>query len=149
MPHPALGRNLGETSEAKCPRCGRYEILNGRAVTLVQKTELNDRQRANISGFLFENPNYIITPENFTSLLSVTTPSFHSRADRLLLTFQKQTQHIGQDLKMIPSWLASSWSMNDGELREILEFLEKVGRIHHRREEKVHVCKIKPPGWDI
>lgn len=141
-----LGRNLGETNEGRCERCGRYQVVNGRAIALVWESEYTDRQRANMSSYLFENPGFVISQENFESLLSIKTPSFHSRADKLLLNLEKETNYIGKYLNGNPSWLASSWSLNDGELEEIIQFLQLSGRIF--RPDTKREYKITPQGWE-
>lgn len=77
-----------------CPRCGKYCITDEAYDDNTDK--LNDRQRANISGWLYENQGYLISNPNFDILSKIKTPSFFERVDKLLLGVQKRTDYIGQ-----------------------------------------------------
>jgi hypothetical protein len=137
--------NMGDKYSIECPCCGHYQV-SGTAVAITKGARLTKRQRANMSGWLFENPGFVISSANFDSLTNVRSPSFHSRSDRLLLTLEKETEYAGQYLDFKPSWFGSSWTLNENELVEIIEYLASSGRIHKQFSDKT-TYKITPSGW--
>lgn len=136
--------HIGDMFSIECPYCGHYQVT-GSAVSIIKGARLNERQRANISGWLFENPGSVISTVNFSSLLNLKTPGFHSRADKLLLTFEKETEYAGQYLEVKPSWFVSSWATNKDELLELLQYLQSSGRIE---KPSTNSFKIAPAGWE-
>jgi hypothetical protein len=134
----------GATLSIDCPCCGKYKITDTALATLPKFTE---RQRANISGWLLANPNFSISTANFDFLLAIRTPSFHSRADKLLLTLEKETEYAGQFLEISFSWYGSSWTNNENELSELISYLETSGRIYKQTGRKI-LYKITPNGWE-
>jgi hypothetical protein len=147
--YPMKHSPMADGSEAiECPRCGLYRVAPGAVVSLIIETELNPRQRTNFSSWLFENRGYVITVEKFGSLISNKAPSFHSRADKLLLTIEKETEYVGQYLEAKPTWFASSWSIDENEFSEIVNYLVSAGQIEPQTPGKGNSCfKIAPPGW--
>lgn len=130
-----------------CPRCGKYRITDEAYEESTIK--LNDRQRTNLSGWLLENQNYFINTKNFDSLRKIKTPSFFDRADRILLSMEKQTEYIGQYITFNKKWLTFSWCINDRELYEILEYLLQNRMIARNPEFSVSDdYKINPAGWN-
>lgn len=101
LKNPVRPMNLGDAWSIECPCCGHYQV-SGTAVAITKSAKLSERQRANISGWLFENPGFVISSANFDSLVNVRSPSFHSRADKLLLTLEKETEYAGQWLEKNP-----------------------------------------------
>ena len=123
---------LNESFEITCPSCGTYVTTYEATSILSQhilKKPLTPRQIANISGWLFENQDHIISPNNWKSLLQIKTPSFHERADKILLGMEKRTDHIGQAIQKSKDWDRFGWCLNGDELQEFLVFLQSTKRI--------------------
>lgn len=134
--------------QANCPCCGTYVIDSG-AIPLISNSGLTNRQRANISGYLKENQVFWIKADNVDNLLTIQTPSFHERADKLILALEKKTEYAGHFLEINKSWLSFGWCLNDAELTEMLTFLEETGRIAHSypNSNVEGYYKIIPDGW--
>lgn len=114
--------NLGNRSDVQCPRCGCYSVTSS-AIAIMKRQTFTPRQLANISGWLRENPDFFIGSEKLEFLKTIPTPSFHVRADKLLLNLEKLTSYAGEPLELKDPWLSMSWALNIDELREILEYL--------------------------
>ncbi len=139
----------GDRHSVECPRCDHYYIT-GTALALIKNKELSQRQKANLSGWLSENQVFEITSDNLEWLISIKTPSFHERADKILMALDKNTDYAGKVIKQDKSWLSWGWCLNDKELFEILNYLEKSERISC--PSKViggdRSYKIMPDGWE-
>ena len=143
--HPVSPRHIDDAWYIECPRCGHYQVT-GTAVAITKGAKLSERQRANISGWLFENPGFVISTTNFDRLKDTKSPSFDLRSDKLLLNLEKKTEYAGQYLELDPSWFGSSWSINVEELREIVDYLVGMGRIKKQTPQKASY-KISHDGW--
>jgi hypothetical protein len=88
----------------------------------------------------------VISTDNFSSLLSLRTPGFQSRADKLLLTLEKETEYAGQYVEPKLSWYVSSWAANEDELSELTRYLE-VSQLIVKRVSDKPFFKIAPDGW--
>ncbi len=133
-----------------CPRCGVYSISD-EVFEDFDGYKLTDRQKVNISGWLRENAGYGITTQNMENLSKIKTPSFHERADKLLLELEKTTDFAGQFLSPDNCWISSAWCFNESELNEILAFLIETKRIRLGGALKGMVpgeYKIEPDGWE-
>lgn len=132
-----------------CPRCGSYELPEILLFSeLISEINISERQWANISGYIREHQNMtIFTEEKFSSsmLLNLKTPSFHERADKLLLFFEKETEYAGKKLEKTEEWISRCWAMNKEELDEILLFLKDENRINSYND--FTQIKITPDGW--
>lgn len=128
-----------------CPRCGTYHITRTALVTL-RNDHFNDREVANIAGWLSENSNFEIMTQHESLLHQIKTPSFHERADKLLLALENETEHAGAFLAPSLSWQRKAWCINDDELNEIIAFLEETRRIQSDGTFERNV-KIRPEGW--
>jgi len=113
----------------------------------VRNEDLSERKRANISGWLKENQVFEITTGNVGWLLDTPTPSFHERADKILLSLEQKTEFAGQYHIRDVSWVSSGWCINEDELDELLEYLESSSRIQKQIEEHKATYKIIPNGW--
>lgn len=132
-------------TKVDCHRCGSYNLpLIKSAFEDFNLDHLSDRQRANISGYIRENQNMtIFTKENGPMLLNLKTPSFHERANKLLLFFEKETEYAGKTLEKTEEWISRCWAINKEELAEILSFLSDTKRIKMNGS----YIKITPDGW--
>ncbi|MBI5644385.1 MAG: hypothetical protein HY954_13040 [Deltaproteobacteria bacterium] len=135
-----------EVFSVVCPRCGSYQLTRTAEAGL---RELESREGANISGWLRENERSEITSENIKKLRSLKTPSFHERADKLLLAFEKKTAFAGEKITINgdKSWLSSAWCI-DQELNEIINYLASTGRVALSNAQDFSECKIAPKGWE-
>ena len=139
----ASERDSEDTYSITCNQCGCYKITRT-ALTKISNTMLSDRQKSNISGWLNENKNFVISSNNINMLTNLRTPSFQDRADKLLLFLEKQTEYAGQMLNEDKMWNISSWCINVHELEEILSFLIKTNRISKSSSRSF---KITSDGW--
>ena len=67
-----------------CPRCGKYHITRT-ALVKIRNTDFTKREIANIGGWSGENAIFEITSQHEEFLHQIKTPSFHDRADKLLM----------------------------------------------------------------
>jgi nucleoside 2-deoxyribosyltransferase len=126
------------------------------------------RARANLSALIrslqFQKPKGPWLKLNFFSLESgdelrnrfdsIRTPRFHEMADKLLLAFEDETKHAGDEVvldRRLPEWEAKAWALNEKELHEILSYLKAAERIQLMNVEAptkniIH-AKILPIGW--
>lgn len=132
------------TISIECPRCGKYKITD---TALASLPNFTIRQRLNISGWLLANPIFTIRTTDFDFLRTIRTPNFHSRADKLLLTLEKETEYAGQFLERNFSWFVSTGAVNADEMNEFLGYLNTSGRIYIQTGAKT-VYKITPEGWE-
>jgi len=128
------GVTESDTYSIHCPRCGAYKVT-GSAIATLRNADTALRQRANISGWLRENQGYKVTTHNWKHLLLIGAPSFHERADKVLLAFEKSTEFAGQFLSRDISWISHAWCINESELKEVLSFLA---------DEQKQICINKP-----
>ncbi len=134
-----------DANSVKCPRCGNYNIVRT-ALVNIKNTRLTARQRANISGWLSENQVFEITRQKLEILLFLPSPSFHERADKVLLSIEKNTEYAGQFLRREKRWISWGWCVNEDEIEEILQYLESTSRIL-KRSTGDRAYKIVPTGW--
>lgn len=134
-----------DTYKVDCLRCGKYKI-EGLISRSFQGAEFN-RERANISGWLRENQGSLISGDNIALLRSLKTPSFHERADKLLMFLERKTSYAGESVKYDDAWISVSWCLNKDELKEVLEFLIDSERIRVISEPNGKY-KIIPKGWE-
>lgn len=134
-------------TKVDCHRCGSYNLpLIESAFEDFKLDHLSDQRRANISGYIREHQNItIFTKENEYMLPNLKTPSFHERADKLLLFFEKETEYAGKTLEKTEEWISRCWAMNKEELDEILLFLKDENRINSYND--FTQIKITPDGW--
>lgn len=136
-----------------CPRCGEY-IITGSAARIASFN--NDlRQKLNASSWIRENQGYKIHSKNIDNLFSKHTPSFHDRADKLLLAIEKETLFAGDKVDIVCSYskfLSIAWCLNRTEIKEIIDYLISEKRIIKLSEELSDIgdiiqVKIIPAGW--
>ncbi len=140
--------NQGGFTEVACPRCGSYKVTST-VFGILRQNEFSPRQLANISGWLRENPGFQINSDNLEKLTQLKTPSFHDRADKLLLNIERLCSYAGEMFQNDESWLSMAWAINGEELSELIDFLVSVGRLHSFAKSLGggHHVKIAPEGW--
>ena len=141
-------RSIGarDAYHVDCPRCGSYDLTRQALVNL-RNASLSDRQRANISGWLLENQSFEIHSGNMDWLLSIPTPSFHERADKILIALEKKTEYAGYYIPRDNSWLSYGWCINRKELDEFLQYLIASSRLSMTNDLETLKYKIQPDGW--
>ncbi len=141
-----VSRGSRDVFSVECPICGKYSITRT-ALANLKNSDLTQRQRANICGWLRENQPYEISSTNLNNLEKIMTPSFHARADKLLIHLYEETLYVGKKIVKNRSWLGYGWCINQHELDEILSFLVSSGRISQQNATETVFIKIEPNGW--
>ena len=144
MQYHSLGTR--DAYSVDCPRCGNYHLTRT-ALANLRNTNLTTRQKANISGWLIENRPFEINSSNIDWLANLSTPSFHERADKLLLMLDKRTEFIGNFIGKEKLWLSYGWCANREELSELLTYLETLSRIYRLPAEGESQYKVLANGW--
>ncbi|WP_129125951.1 MULTISPECIES: hypothetical protein [Geomonas] len=115
---------------------------------MVRNKTFSGRQLTNISGWLKENPGFTISSENLVSLTSLVTPSFHQRADKLLVGLEALTTYAGELLEYSDDWLSICWALNFEEFVELVEYLASIEYIDNTKSTlNIIRLKINPGGW--
>ncbi len=157
-----------------CPRCGGF-IIEPLAVNMAEdpdpkgETTLylgkkGSRERANLSGWLRENNEKGRIIRFDTSFFdkksrdidriafqsaAAQVRTFHDRADKLLLTIERYTNHAGQYVSMgddQDKFIALSWAKNGEELEAIVEYFGDREFVTYPNLRSLQV-KIAPNGW--
>jgi len=139
-----------EKIRARCARCGHFYLSEDAAGYWSDKYFHNKktRQVANASSWIYHNYTrpYIITEDDVKNFEKMRQPSFHERADLLLLFFEKCTEFIGQEIQYDTNRaLAATWSYNDDEVHTLSSYLESIGRI---TSSSFGNTTIEPDGWE-
>ncbi len=129
-----------------CAYCGQYSLARTALVNL-RNTDLSQRQRANISGWLRENSNFELSTSNIDSLENLKTPSFLEKASKLILQLDKLTNFAGEVLQREPHWRSYAWCVNEEEFDEIMSYLEHTSQIEVSTAFADRGVKILPNGW--
>jgi len=143
-----------------CKRCGTFSCT-GTAVSMLFDESITSemgklrlgpwesRSRANASGYVAENQDIRIASDDVEALVRLRTPSFHERADKLLLTLERETGFAGQELVSPESRMVGrAWCLNEAELREVLDFLVATERVRESPELGPEArVTISPEGW--
>ncbi len=147
-----------DTYVVNCPRCGEY-LIPQKELRRIRRIDCTDRQRANISGWLQDNQGIEIDSGKIEELRCLRTPSFHERADRLLLAIAHDTEYAGQEFyEFNEHWISCAWCIQENkinELRELIVFLDDSQKISFHFSsltvdtgtiESITI-KILPDGW--
>lgn len=117
-----------DSQEFSCPRCGKFTIT-GSALAVLQNKQVSDRQRMNCSSWLWQNADITINSNNLESLLTIATPSFGERADRLLDMLARKSKYAGDAVTVNGPgwgedgelWCSISWSLHWDELVYLID----------------------------
>lgn len=88
-----------ETSHITCSRCGEF-FLSDRLIAHFCSSEYSDKQRRNISSWIFERPGVEIQPEEIANLTCIIPPTIKERAEKLLLFLAEKFPKIGKEFKL-------------------------------------------------
>jgi hypothetical protein len=135
------------THVLSCPRCGEFKITDTARAILPDK--LNEREIANASGWIRENPGKVISYNDVDFLKGLKTPNVPQKADKLLIFWSKQYPIPGQTFDVSlkdPCLLSVTWSQNVPELSFIMvDYLTKDR--NYLSLESNDSIKITPAGW--
>lgn len=143
-----------------CPTCGRYAISGTLEALLVNQAKGNSfewlgpaesRRRANLSAYLYENPNTSLNTSNIKNLLLLPTPGFNQRRIKLLHAIEKQSNFIGQEVVVqFRTWRSRACCVNEMEVRTLIEYLESEGTLAKRGNTgEFYIVKLQPRGWQL
>lgn len=153
----------GSTIEVICNRCGKYSIS---PLAKHGLSNYSDQSRANLSGWLSENPNSSLTTKDISELAVLKTPSVGEKADKVLSFFATSAPipglEIRPDLNLSLTFfeernentininanalMAHSWCWNEYELGYILrDYLKKECAYLSSPSSNSYI--ITPKGW--
>jgi len=120
----AVVNQHGDNHHVECQRCGLFSITDEGCDEWVENYEhrLTDRNRANISGWLREHQNILISTNDLDILLHIKSLSVSQRADKLLVELEKRTEVIGSYINVptqIPeanNLMGLTWSSTPSEI---------------------------------
>ena len=130
-----------------CQRCGEFTLDLIAAAILGQPAEFSERQRANLSGWLYAHPGSNLARTSLLALRDLPTPNVHAMADMLLVALAKQTESFGQAIAAEPIWCGWASCLNESELKEVIALLTATNRLSRVQEMAVPAFKITPDGW--
>ncbi len=140
-----------DTYSIECVMCGNYRITREQAINM-RTTYLSNRQKANISGWLYENQNYEVTTRNIDQLLNISNPSVIERADKLLMCLAglETPQHGSYEYNS--DWIPISWSVDFPDFLVVIRFLiesEMLVKLSRKSEQVVVGTKFRiyAKGW--
>ncbi|GAB4257998.1 hypothetical protein [Deferrisoma sp.] len=144
---------LDSNYSVRCPRCGDFKITMEALEDLPKDPRMGpfgNRKRANASGWIWENQGIRVSTRDVEMLAGLRTPSFHERADKVMLHVEGETTYAGETVVIdLEKWLGRTWCLNVDELFEVLQFLHseerlEVDQTYGTSEKEV---KITPSGW--
>lgn len=145
-----------------CPRCGSFRMVRSALRMFLDEAEVDtesgrlrlgpwgSRRRANASAWVARNPGALLTTQSFRHLVTVTPPGVVERARELLRELGNVSAFMGERIELRPEqWLARTWSLNEMELRALIDYLEEDGLLEVSEVQagnKVPV-RVTPRGW--
>lgn len=132
-----------------CPLCGKYKMTWEAKIDLNHK-RLSERQRANISGWLYDNQGHTIIESDIERLTNLKPPTFNERADKLLIAIEKETIDLGDFVCETYGLLTCTWCRSEDEFEEIISYLIKCHRLVRSQPpvgQSLSSLKITPEGW--
>ncbi len=125
----------GDRCWIDCPTCGKYGI-SGRVGTLLHNQAKagsfefigppGSRKRANLSAYLYENPETLLTTSNIEQLAAIPTPGFSQRRIKLLRAIEKESESLGDVVEVdVNSWRSRAWCKSANEVITLIQYLEK------------------------
>ena len=149
-----------ESKFVECVRCGTFKIDRDLAEDLpgILGAEMT-RDRANISAWIWHEVNpgsrdVLIDLELLQSKRGLRAPGFLGRTELLMLDLGGRCEHAGQKMVLdLNELLAPTWSLNERELLESLDYLRSEDRLGHvssineKNGRRIMELKIEPKGW--
>jgi len=106
-----------------CPRCGSYSVRDSNIGHFLH-IDFTDRQRANASGWLRENPNTELTEDDVSFLKALATPGVGKRATKLLDWYARVHPIPGTQFRAGrsgPEAVSRAWALNEDEVWYLIE----------------------------
>lgn len=121
--------------QINCLRCGKYRI-SGSANSMLPAALMNNKRKiANASGWIQEHQNVLITTETINQLSILSTPSYGERKRKLLDFLQKNSDSLGQRLRLDNSMMqrlaSACWCSDDKEISFLISSAEIDALIEH------------------
>jgi hypothetical protein len=116
------------TYRVTCSNCGSFliEFYDIKYISDLIKS-LSARQIKNISYYIKETKDFEISSTSIKTLLSIKTPPIKERYQKLLLAFEGECQHMGEEIPLSRekyNLISSAWSANYEEFLEFINFLK-------------------------
>lgn len=127
-------------------RCGSF-ILTRHALVNLKNTQLSLRKIANLSGYICENQGIEIDAKKLENLLQLPSPSFHEKADKILLSLEIKSEYAGARITKTPKFQSIGWCANHEEFNEIINYLKSTHKIIEENTTTNRFYKILPEGW--
>jgi len=107
-PCRAIPRDAGAASyDYDCVRCGRYAIAHA-AITRIGRDTFTPLQIANLSGYIRQNPGFLIQQVDLERLSNLQTPSVAEKAANLLVALGKECPQPGSTIEISDGALANA-----------------------------------------
>lgn len=171
-----------EVIRYECPRCGTYDCTTEFMEDVRDDgdryfEESGSRERTNLSAWLRGNTDnrnraeYSIPPIELDSSFfdpesgnelrrdfeAAAAPTFHEKADRLLLALEQETDYAGQPISAFASesvslaWQARAWALNSTEFESVVRHLIAMKRVaspqNSANPDQLYNLRILPDGW--
>jgi hypothetical protein len=150
-------QNLGGGPNVECLRCGKFKVNDMAEGSL---TSWPLPQKANLSGWVRENPNVTLSSDLLTSLANLRSPSVGEKADKLLLFLSHTHPKPGQRIRFntqtafdtIPydkALYAVCWCQDQEEFLYILHGYLRDEKKFLNTDHRPHAAGyiITPSGW--
>ncbi len=108
------------------------------------------RKRANASAWIARNPGVLLCSTDISRLASLQAPGVVERTHELLRELGKVSAFMGERLELRPEqWLARTWSLNEMELRALIDYLGQSGFLEVTRVQPGNKVPLRltPAGW--
>ncbi len=121
------------------PCCGKF-LMNIDALSRGCDT-WTDRQKANISGWVYEHQEEVITLEKLKHLQNIPTPSYEERKRKLIHWLAKKTEKLGEEIEWRTdlSLISASYLQDWDEASFLLQTLSEEGIVQTQFKD-VHVA---------
>ena len=144
------------TYRINCHKCGMFSITREAKEDWQEHyfSRLADRQKANVSGWIREHQNILITSDELDFLTDIKTLSVQKRADKLLLELEKRTEEIGISIPIpghapdVYDFMGLTWSVSNSEVNYLLEaYLTNEKDYLNKRITAPHGFTVSPKGF--
>lgn len=129
----------------ECIRCGNFRVT---ALAVGLLGDFTSQQRTNASGWLREQSERIITPDDIPFLKSIRTPTVGEKAEKVLRCITAKFSTPGETVHLSDIWnslMSAGWASNQDELNFlILDYL--VTETGYAANSS-YGYRISPKGW--
>ena len=161
MPCPICQLGNAQVAEANerfrvsCKRCGKFDIDCDAAEDWTDGIfgRISPRQRANVSGWIFEHQSIHIPGNMLEFFKTIRTPTISERADKLLMALEKRAEKPGQAIVLhdteahCQEYLGAAWAVDMGELQFLAKEFLSASRNFLFTTTAFGVYAIKPEGY--